>query len=87
MIIVSNTSPLCYLTIIGHAEILPKLCGKVHITQKVLEELRHPEAPPSVRNWATTPPDWLKVHSDPPEPDKSLESLDPGERTALWLPE
>ena len=27
MTIVSNTSPLCYLTLIGHAEILPKLYG------------------------------------------------------------
>lgn len=85
MIIVSNTSPLCYLTLIGHAEILPKLYGNVHTTQKVLEELRHPDAPPSVRNWATTPPDWLKIHSNPEEPDHTLAALDPGERTALRL--
>gem|GEM_PF-1418074 len=60
MTIVSNTSPLCYLTLIGHAEILPRLYGTVHITQKVLDELRHPDAPRSVRDWANTPPDWLK---------------------------
>jgi hypothetical protein len=35
MTIVSNTSPLCYLALIGHAEILAELYGKVHITQKV----------------------------------------------------
>ena len=87
MTIVSNTSPLCYLTLIGHAEILPKLYGNVHITQKVLEELRHPDAPTSVRNWATTPPGWLKIHSDPEEPDQTLAALDPGERTALRLSE
>jgi len=34
MIIVSNTSPLCYLALIGHAEILPKLYGNVHISHK-----------------------------------------------------
>lgn len=85
MIIVSNTSPLCYLTLIGHAEILPKLYGSIHITQKVLEELRHPDAPQSVRTWAATPPDWLRVHSDPEEPDQTLNTLDPGERTALLL--
>ncbi|MGA2540238.1 MAG: DUF3368 domain-containing protein [Verrucomicrobiota bacterium] len=85
MTIVSDTSPLCYLTLIGHADILPKLYGSVHITQKVLEELRHPDAPPSVRTWATTPPDWLKIHSDPEEPDQTLAALDPGERTALIL--
>ena len=87
MTLVSNTSPLCYLALIGHAEILPKLYGNVHTTHKVLEELRHPDAPPSVRNWATTPPDWLKIHSDPEDPDQTLAALDPGERTALRLSE
>jgi predicted nucleic acid-binding protein len=85
MTIVSNTTPLCYLTLIGHVEILPKLYGNVHVTQKVLEELLHPDAPPPVRHWATTPPDWLKIHSDPDEPDKTLAALDPGERTVLHL--
>jgi predicted nucleic acid-binding protein len=85
MTIVSNTSPLCYLTLIGHAEILPKLYGSVHITQKVLEELRHPDAPATVRAWATTPPGWLIIHSDPEETDQTLAALDPGERTALRL--
>jgi predicted nucleic acid-binding protein len=87
MTIVSNTSSLCYLALIGHAEILPKLYGHIHITQKVLEELRHPDAPPSVRIWATTPPDWLQIHSDSQEPDQTLAALDPGERTALHLSE
>lgn len=85
MTIVSDTSPLCYLALIGHADILPKLYGSLHITQKVLEELRPPDAPPAVRNWAMTPPDWLKIHSDPEEPDQTLAALDPGERTALQL--
>lgn len=85
MTIVSNTSPLCYLALIGHAEILPQLYGSIHITQKVLEELRHPDTPPSVCIWAITPPAWLQVHSDPQEPDQTLAALDPGERTALRL--
>jgi predicted nucleic acid-binding protein len=85
MTVVSNTTPLCYLTLIGHVEILPKLYGNIHTTQKVLEELRHPDAPLSVCHWATTPPDWLKIHSDPEEPDQTLAALDPGERTALHL--
>jgi predicted nucleic acid-binding protein len=85
MTIVSNTTPLCYLTLIGHVEILPKLYGNIHVTQKVLEELRHPAAPPLLRNWAANPTEWLKIHSDPEEPDNSLVALDPGERTALLL--
>jgi predicted nucleic acid-binding protein len=65
MIVVSNTSPLCYLVLIGRAEILHRLYGSVHVTKKVLEELSHSEAPPAVRDWATTPPEWLRIHSDP----------------------
>jgi predicted nucleic acid-binding protein len=87
MIIVSNTSPLCYLVLIGHADVLAKLFGEIHVTRKVLEELRHPDAPPAVRQWATTPSAWLKIHSDPEEPDQILAALDPGERTALRLAE
>ena len=28
---------------------------------------------------------WLKIHSDPEEPDQTVAALDPGERTALRL--
>ncbi len=87
MIIVSNTSPLCYLALIGQTEILPKLHGEIHTTRKVLEELRHPGAPPTVRQWAESPPAWLKIHPDPEETDQTLDALDPGERTALRLAE
>jgi len=85
MILVSNTSPLCYLLLTGHADVLPKPYGTVHSTQKVLEELRHPAAPELVRDWAAAPPGWLKIHPDPVEPDQTLAALDPGERTALRL--
>ena len=85
MTIVSNTSPLCYLALIGHTEILPKLYGVIHVTQTVMAELRHPDAPPLVRQWATSPPGWLKIHADPEAPDQTLGALDPGERTAMLL--
>jgi len=85
MTVVSNTRPLCYLTLIGHVEILPHIYGHIHVTQTVLEELRHQGAPPLVRNWAIRPPAWLILHSDPAEHDATLGSLDPGERTALHL--
>ena len=87
MIVVSNTSPLCYLVLIGHAEVLPKLYGSVATTQTVLTELRHADAPPPIRAWATTPPDWLKAHPDPAATDNVLADLDAGERTAILLAE
>ena len=87
MIVVSNTSPLCYLILIGHADVLPKLYGSVATTQTVLTELRHADAPPLIRAWATTPPDWLKVHADPAAADNALADLDAVERTAILLAE
>ena len=87
MIVVSNTSPLCYLVLIGCADVLPKLYGEVLTSHTVLIELRHPDAPDAVRLWAAAPPDWLRVHPDPREPDQSLTSLHAGERAALLLAE
>lgn len=87
MIVVSNTSPLCYVILIGCADTLPKLYGELHTTQTVLTELRHPDAPESVRAWVNTLPAWIKVHSDPSDPDASLASLHAGERTTIRLAE
>src|SRR5512139_3656223 len=87
MIVVSNTSPLCCLVLIGCADLLPKLYGEVLTSDTVLIELRHPDAPDPVHRWAATPPGWLKVHPDPPEPDQSSASLHAGERTVIRLAE
>lgn len=87
MIIVSDTSPLCYLVLIGYTEVLPSLYGIVHTTRTVVEELLDPDAPSSLRRWALTPPAWLHVHPDPPAMGPSWAALDPGERTALGLAE
>ena len=45
MIIVSDTSPINYLVLIGEIELLPKLFGKVVIPQAVLDELNRRERP------------------------------------------
>lgn len=87
MTIVSNTSPLCYLVLIGHAPVLPRLFGDLATTETVLAELRHADAPSAIRTWAAAPPEWLKIHPDPVPRDKSLIDLDPGERTAILLTE
>ncbi|MCP5524827.1 MAG: hypothetical protein H7A46_25155 [Verrucomicrobiales bacterium] len=87
MTIVSDTSPLCYLVLIGQAGVLPNLYGGVHTTRTVMDELRHAEAPPLVRAWAGSPPDWLEIHPDLADPDPLLNMLDRGKRTALRLAE
>jgi len=85
MIIVSNTSPLCYLALIGDVEVLHRLYTEVHTTANVVEELGHPVTPPAVRDWISHPPDWLRIHPDPAVPDESLLALHPGERSVLQL--
>jgi predicted nucleic acid-binding protein len=42
MLVVSDTSPLNYLVLIGQEAILPSLFGRVLTTPAVLRELSHP---------------------------------------------
>lgn len=85
MVIISNTSPICYLVLIGHVDVLARLYKQVHVAQKVIEELCHPDAPRVVREWAKSPPKWLIIHSDAEQQDPALGVLDPGERATLQL--
>ena len=87
MIVVTDTSPLCYLVLIGCEEILPKLYRSIATTQTVVAELCHADAPPVVRAWAGKPPAWLMIHPDPTANDPELTLLHAGERTAFSLAE
>lgn len=86
MIIVSDTSPLNYLVLIGAEHVLPELYGSVAIPQSVRDELAAPGAPEAVRTWMDSPPSWLVIHQDwggPVSPD--LVRLHQGEREAIRL--
>lgn len=61
MIIVSDTSPLNYLVLLGIADILPQMFGKVIVPPAVMMELTRPETPESVRAWASNPPEWIGI--------------------------
>lgn len=43
MILILDTSPICFLVLIGEVEILPKLFPEIVAPQGVLQELRHPK--------------------------------------------
>lgn len=60
MIAVADTSLLNYLILLGKADLLPELFGRVLVPPAVLNELRDPDAPPAVRVWALQPPVWLE---------------------------
>jgi predicted nucleic acid-binding protein len=85
MIVVADTSPLCYLVLIGEERVLPLLYARILLTATVLSELRHPQAPEILRTWSAEPPSWLELHSDPTESNDVPASLHAGERTAILL--
>jgi len=87
MLVVSDTSPLNYLVLIGCIEILPQLHRRVLIPSAVRRELLSGAAPKEVRTWAVNLPDWAE-EMDPPSDflnDPQLSALHDGERAALAL--
>ncbi len=86
-IVVADTGPLNYLTLIGHINLLPALFEKVLIPATVRNELTSIHAPPAVLRWMAAPPDWLEIREDPIDQaaDVVLEGLDAGEKAAIQL--
>jgi predicted nucleic acid-binding protein len=85
MIVVADTSPLNYLIRLGRPKVLREIYGRVLVPRAVLIELRHAEAPPEVRAWASAPPAWLEV-INVRQLDTGLPAeLGPGEREAISL--
>ena len=87
MIVVSDTSPICYLLLIKRIDVLQVLYGVVIIPQTVADELSATESPPLVKNWIAQPPNWLQVQLIEAPESTELEKLDPGEREAILLAE
>ncbi|MGD9720906.1 MAG: hypothetical protein AB7O59_23430 [Pirellulales bacterium] len=63
MNVLSDTSPLNYLILIGHADILGALFGRLIVPAAVCAELQHPRSPAMVRNWIAQAPSWLLVQT------------------------
>jgi predicted nucleic acid-binding protein len=85
MIVVADTSPLNYLVLVGEAEILKRLYGRVVIPEAVLRELQHPQTPAEVAVWIAQRPGWLQVQRTMTVPDDGLRLLGQGEREAITL--
>jgi predicted nucleic acid-binding protein len=85
MLVVTDTTPINYLVLIGHVDILPSLYSHVVIPQAVLGDLQHPRTPEIVREWIATPPSWCTIQSPQGPPDATLFYLGDGEREALML--
>src|SRR5438105_705616 len=83
MVVVADTSPINYLVLIDQIGVLPQLYKRILITRAVLEELNHPVAPESVRDWAAHPPSWLEALT--PKSRVIVAQLDLGESEAIAL--
>ena len=87
MIVIADATPLNYLVLIGHSDILPTLFDQVLIPSAVMSELERPRTPEIVRAWIATPPAWLQVRSVRNPQTGGLEHLGAGEREAIFLAE
>jgi len=87
IIVISDTSPINYLVLIGKQQILPILFSKIVIPGAVLRELQAAATPPEVRLWMASRPGWLEVKQPARPPEPSLSHLDAGEREAIQLAE
>lgn len=83
MVVVSDSSPLHYLILIGAVDRLPQLFGVVVIPERVAAELRHAGAPEAVRGWMEAPPGWLEIRA--PLQPRVHARLDEGESHAISL--
>ncbi|MDY6785332.1 MAG: DUF3368 domain-containing protein [Cyanobacteriota bacterium] len=85
MIIVSNTSPINYLILIGQIDLLRELFKQIIIPQAVYNELSDSLAPKPVQTWIANPPNWLQIQAVTQASDEIVDLLDPGERAAILL--
>lgn len=65
MIAVSDTSPLCYLILIGEVDLLAALFDRISIPPNVARELANSGAPATVRSWIEATPPWLSLTESP----------------------
>lgn len=85
MIVVSDTSPLNYLILVGCVDVLPVMFRSVIAPSAVIRELKHPRASEAVRSWASAPPGWLTIRR--PMSGEPIGRLDSGESEAIALAE
>ena len=85
MIVVADTSPLNYLIRLGHPDVLREIYGRVLVPHAVLMEMQHPEAPPEVSAWASSPPAWLETMQVRQLDATLAPELGTGEREAISL--
>lgn len=85
MIVVCDTSPICYLILIQQIDILPRLFGKVFIPPAVQAELLAEGSFPEILDWLASPPVWLQIQPASASLLDLPTNLGPGEQEAISL--
>ena len=83
MKVVSDTSPIHSLVLIGEDPLLRALFGTVQVPAEVIPELAHSRSPGAVREWAANLPPWIKVADQ--ASSLSDPKLGPGESAAIAM--
>jgi predicted nucleic acid-binding protein len=86
-VVVADTGPLNYLTLIDAIDLLPKLFDRIFVPAAVHDELTDDGTPAVVRAWIAQVPAWLEIKPNPDSggDDGIATVLDDGERAAIAL--
>jgi predicted nucleic acid-binding protein len=85
VVVVSDTSPVHYLVLIGEVHVLHGLYGQLLLPQAVVRELAESGAPAKVREWMASPPSWVEIRKAPANVEASFPQLHAGESEAIAL--
>lgn len=85
MIIVSDTTPLHYLILIDHADLLSDIFGEVIIPEAVIQELSHERTPLKVKEWIKNLPHWIKIKPAKQDLAETISGLGKGETEAISI--
>jgi predicted nucleic acid-binding protein len=85
VIVVADASPLRYLILIEHTQVLPALYGRVIVPPAVITELTRERTPNLVRTWMVERPDWLHLQAPTQVVAPMRTDLGEGEREAIRL--
>jgi predicted nucleic acid-binding protein len=84
VIVISDTSPIHYLCLIGRIDILPAIFGSVVVPNAVAAELSRKATPQAARDFIGNPPGWLCIRA-PSRPIAATGDFGDGELQAIAL--
>ncbi len=84
MIVISDTSPIRYLCLIGRIDLLPAIFESVVVPNAVAAELSRTATPQAACDFIGNPPDWLHIRT-PSHPIVATGDFGDGELQAIAL--